>query len=1102
MGSRKGSGRAGTDDTEQGITVHSRAARSDHVEETAFTPGDEIAGRYFIRRFIAFGGMGEVYEADDRVLRETVALKTIRPDVADDAAILERFKREILLARRVTHPNVCRIFDLGVHARTGRSTQTFLTMELLSGQTLADRLRMGKTFSIAEAAAIVPQMTAALDAAHREGIVHRDFKSGNVMLCPKGRAVVTDFGLARGVEGDPFASNATGGVGILGSPAYMAPEQVEGTEVGPAADIYALGVVLFEMVTGYVPFAGESVMACAAKRLKGPAPSPRIYVPDLDRLWERVILRCLERDPADRYATAGDVARALAGENVALGRRESAQREEASPSGARSAAEPGRPEDERRLAVAAARRRGRWRVLVAAALGLVVAGTGGWVLLRRSSAQVRPPPAAAVASRRAVAVMGFKNVAGRDELGWLSTAFAEMLTTELGAGNELRTIPGETLARMKRDLALHDAESYASDTLARIHENVDADYVVVGSFVPLGNQIRLDVRLQDTASGETLVQIAESGGEDELASLVGRAGAQLRERLSVGPLSPSEQAIVNAALPQNPEAARLYSEGLAKAHLYLMGAARELLERALIVTPGFAQGHIALAEALAYLGYEARAREEATRAYELAGKLPDEERLGVEAQYHFLTGNPGRAAETYGTLFARFPDSLEWGMRKASAQFSAGNEAGGNATIAALRKLPNAEDDPRIYVVLQQAAMMRQDYKALRTISAKLAHSGEARGALSLVGEARQAEALALWFEGDVDGAIASAEQARELAFTIGDRDGVAAALTTKGWVLTEKGGYAAARTAAEQALEVAAEVGSRRRIWAAEHVLARAAFFTGDLALGRRRFEASRRAAALVSSQYGEALAKLGLAVVCGLAGDLDEARPLYAELTLGFRLFAPKHNMAYLLHYYGDLQLGLGDMVGARKSYDEALALRRAIGEELQGQRDQIALAQLALALGNAADAERIVRSILPILDGRKLHDDAATARAILARALRAQGLRSEAQAALAEAVKEAEGSEGFMVALEIALARGEVIGAEAARLDEALQILDDAVAQATAKGYLGYAYELRLARARVLVQAGRRAAAQVGLGKLAAEASQRGYLRIARLATALEQ
>jgi hypothetical protein len=201
-----------------------------------------------------------------------------------------------------------------------------------------------------------------------------------------------------------------------------------------------------------------------------------------------------------------------------------------------------------------------------------------------------------------------------------------MLTTELGAGGELRTIPGESVARMKTELSVEDAESYARDTLAAIRKNVGADFVLVGSYVPLGDRFRLDVRLQETSTGETLAQIRDSGTHEEMAALVERVGAQLRDRLRVGKLDEAEVAIVHAALPRGAEAARAYAEGLAKLRLFAAADARTFLERAIELEPGFPQAHAALSEALSYLGYEARARDVAHRALELAAQLPEEER--------------------------------------------------------------------------------------------------------------------------------------------------------------------------------------------------------------------------------------------------------------------------------------------------------------------------------------------------------------------------------------------------------------------------------------------------------------------------------------------
>jgi eukaryotic-like serine/threonine-protein kinase len=260
--------------------------------------------------------MGEVYEVEDLELKERVALKTIRPEVAQDQKMIERFKREIQLARNVTHPNVCRIFDLGFH-RTGEPSGDwmFLTMELLNGETLAARIRRGGRMKPSEALPIAVQMAAGLAAAHKAGVIHRDFKTGNVILVPSkegNRVVVTDFGLARRSQASGGAQTASSSVSeFMGTPAYMAPEQVRGDPVTLAADIYALGVVLYEMVTGTWPFTGDNPLAIAAKRLEGPPTPPRKYVPDLEPKWEAAILRCLERESKDRFQSATAVAEAL-----------------------------------------------------------------------------------------------------------------------------------------------------------------------------------------------------------------------------------------------------------------------------------------------------------------------------------------------------------------------------------------------------------------------------------------------------------------------------------------------------------------------------------------------------------------------------------------------------------------------------------------------------------------------------------------------------------------------------------------------------------------------------------------------------------------------
>jgi eukaryotic-like serine/threonine-protein kinase len=220
-----------------------------------FRPGELVCGRFHIIRFISRGGMGELYQAEDLELHEVVALKTIRPEIAADDRVNQRFRREVQLARKITHPNICRIFDLFQHEPAAGDGEVstpivFVTMELLEGETLAELLKREGRLTVEQALPVASQMAGALAAAHAAGIVHRDFKSNNVMILkaerPGGppRVVVTDFGIAYKLSDTTHGAGASLSVAgeIMGTPDYMAPEQIQGGAITPATDIYALGM--------------------------------------------------------------------------------------------------------------------------------------------------------------------------------------------------------------------------------------------------------------------------------------------------------------------------------------------------------------------------------------------------------------------------------------------------------------------------------------------------------------------------------------------------------------------------------------------------------------------------------------------------------------------------------------------------------------------------------------------------------------------------------------------------------------------------------------------------------------------------------------------
>src|SRR5512142_120920 len=261
-------------------------------------PGTVLADRYTIVELLGQGGMGAVYKAQDRELDRLVALKTIRSDLAAASGMLQRFKQELILARQITHRNVIRIYDLGEAAGL-----KFITMEYVEGQDLSSTLREHGKFSPAEAVEVIQQVCRALEAAHSEGVIHRDLKPQNIMRDAHGRVLVMDFGLARSLGVDGMTQTGA----LLGTMEYMSPEQALGEELTPASDLFAVGLIFYELLTGRVPYKADSALASLLKRTREraiPASDVDTAVP---RSLSNLVSRCLERDLKQRYTSAHEI---------------------------------------------------------------------------------------------------------------------------------------------------------------------------------------------------------------------------------------------------------------------------------------------------------------------------------------------------------------------------------------------------------------------------------------------------------------------------------------------------------------------------------------------------------------------------------------------------------------------------------------------------------------------------------------------------------------------------------------------------------------------------------------------------------------------------
>jgi len=267
------------------------------------TVGHVIAGRYEILEELGRGGMGRVYRARDREILEDVALKILNPEIADDETAMERFRNELKTARRISHRNVCRVYDL---TRAGGTY--FLTMEYLPGEDLKRLIKDKGRLPVTAAANIGGQVADGLAEAHRAGIVHRDLKPQNIMIDREGRATILDFGIARLAQATGLTHSGT----LVGTPHYMSPEQADGLHTDFRTDIYALGVILFEMLAGRLPFDADTAAAVLRKHRMEPAPDPRDVDPQIPDALSRTVLRCLQKVPADRFQSAEEVSRILA----------------------------------------------------------------------------------------------------------------------------------------------------------------------------------------------------------------------------------------------------------------------------------------------------------------------------------------------------------------------------------------------------------------------------------------------------------------------------------------------------------------------------------------------------------------------------------------------------------------------------------------------------------------------------------------------------------------------------------------------------------------------------------------------------------------------
>jgi class 3 adenylate cyclase/tetratricopeptide (TPR) repeat protein len=529
-----------------------------------------------------------------------------------------------------------------------------------------------------------------------------------------------------------------------------------------------------------------------------------------------------------------------------------------------------------------------------------------------------------VKARRSVAVLGFKNL-GRHEADWLSTALAEELTTELAAGEKLRTIPGETVAQMKINLSLPDADSYAPETLTRVRGQLAADDLVLGSYLDLGKesggQLRLDACVQDTVSRETICNVAETGTETNLFDLVSKTGDELRNYLGAGEVSAADAVAIRASAPPDPGATRLYAEGLKRLRVFDALGARDFLEKAVAAAPNYSMAHLALAEAWSALGYDAKSTGEYKKAFDLSSNLSREDHLAVEAGYRRTTHEWDKATELYSTLFNLFPDNVDYGLQLASAQRGAGHARDALITVELLRGLPPpARDDPRIDLAEASAAEAISDFHREQQAAHKARTKAETQGSILFVARAQLQEGRAFEDLGEPGKAIALFRQAKETSTHAGDRGQMAQALVDLAIELEEGGDYIGAQHACEESLAIRREIGNQRGVAQTLNEMAIILRHEGELRHAKEILEEAREIQHERGDRRGESVSTGNIGNILDDQGDIISAKKAYEDSLAISQEMGNKLGQAISLDNVANELTALGQTAEAHKKYEES--------------------------------------------------------------------------------------------------------------------------------------------------------------------------------------